>query len=835
MNGKFCRIVKTLMLSAALTGCAEQAEMGGVNNMDAPIVLTTTVGGSGTRAAADVQSAQLASSSVVNVCFTDGNVVSSAGAAMTSTTGTANGTGALTLTDNPRLKAGETQCGVTAYSPQTVTTTTASFTVQTDQSTDANYRSSDLLVAEATAVRSADAATAALRFSHRMAKVQITVSAGGGLRTIKSVRLKQMLPTATLAAGSATVTAAGGTATDVVMMSGGTGSTATCAAVVPPLQTIAAGTAFLAVETDLGTVSYALSQAQRLEAGAVYSLTLEPSRSDLGQTVTLDALAATDAETRPEHRNRLAFHMADGTTFNMVRIKGGATNLTVNSGQTDGNRPAITIDAAIADYYIGETEVTQGLWKSVMGGLVTTAGGSTALDTQSQTGDFFPVAFLTGNAIDAFIAALNAKTIGTRPAGTEFVLPSLSQWVYAANGGDGSSFPYRYSGSDDLNDVAWTTENTSVLKPVAGLKPNGLGLYDMTGNVCEWTSTEKPNDASRRFGCGGSYPDAASDVTLAMASCAYANGYSATAHSGKNWGIRLALVRKPQVGDLYFSDGTWGAMDDNPGKTPIGIVFSTSPSAKDQALGYRHGYVLSLCYAANGKNTSGWGKSKANSSGAVGWGRNDKQYTDMLVSDAVAANFNTLISDMDGLTHCKTAYATNGNTWDGLNAMYMAADFGSSSDKPQFAAPPQSSGWYLPSAGQLYACLKNFSSAMVGWSTYFPSAYNDAVWRYGSTGWWVWTQQCANSTVYDAWNGFVLSKGLSNAGNSTSSYAANGITTLTAGRYWWTSTEASATVVYYLHTINAAGGVGMAFNRQGSADALGKNIPDVFVRPVLAF
>ena len=70
--------------------------------------------------------------------------------------------------------------------------------------------------------------------------------------------------------------------------------------------------------------------------------------------------------------------------------------------------------------------------------------------------------------------------------GKRFALPTEAEWEYAARGGQKSK-GYKYSGSNNIGDVAWYDGNSSNrTHPVAQKRPNELGLYDMSGNVYEW-------------------------------------------------------------------------------------------------------------------------------------------------------------------------------------------------------------------------------------------------------------------------------------------------------------------------------------------------------------
>ena len=83
-----------------------------------------------------------------------------------------------------------------------------------------------------------------------------------------------------------------------------------------------------------------------------------------------------------------------------------------------------------------------------------------------------------------------------------FRLPTEEEWEYAARGGQN----YTYSGSNNLNEVGWYDDNSGGrTHPVAQKKPNGYGLYDMSGNVCEWCWDVYPGYSDGRYHRGGSY------------------------------------------------------------------------------------------------------------------------------------------------------------------------------------------------------------------------------------------------------------------------------------------------------------------------------------------
>lgn len=163
--------------------------------------------------------------------------------------------------------------------------------------------------------------------------------------------------------------------------------------------------------------------------------------------------------------------MVNGVPFNMIKVEGGSFSMgaTYEQGSEAMWWEEPVHQVSLNSYYIGETEVTQALWKAVVGE-----------NPSSFKGDNLPVDCVSWDDCVEFCRLLSQKT------GKRFRLPTEAEWEFAARGGNNSNH-YKYPGSDYVYEVAWCIGvSDSIPHPVKTKKPNELGIYDMAGNAWEW-------------------------------------------------------------------------------------------------------------------------------------------------------------------------------------------------------------------------------------------------------------------------------------------------------------------------------------------------------------
>jgi formylglycine-generating enzyme required for sulfatase activity len=194
----------------------------------------------------------------------------------------------------------------------------------------------------------------------------------------------------------------------------------------------------------------------------------------------------------PTETKRRMIHVSN-TFFEMCFVEGGTFTMGSDTSDAQADEQPLH-EVTLSNYYIGQTEVTQYLWRIVMGS-----------DNNPSTtkGDNLPVTNISWDNAQKFVQRLSEMT------GKPFRLPTEAEWEYAARGGQKSQ-GYTYAGSNNADSVAWHIWNTNKVQAVGKKKPNELGIFDMTGNVWEYCSDYyAPYEASAQLNPQGpaSSPD----------------------------------------------------------------------------------------------------------------------------------------------------------------------------------------------------------------------------------------------------------------------------------------------------------------------------------------
>ena len=246
----------------------------------------------------------------------------------------------------------------------------------------------------------------------------------------------------------------------------------------------------------------------------------------------------------------LTFYV-DTVTFKMKLVEAG--HFMMGSNYYSAEQPTHVV-AISKDYYIGETEVTQALWKAVTGNSPTADGESWS--SNYGLGDNYPAYNISYEDVQSFINKLNSMT------GENFRMPTEAEWEFAACGGKYNNTydninANPFSGRKALDDMAWYKNNSgSKTHSVKTKAANELGIYDMSGNVWEWCNDwygadyyssfpldnpSGPSTGDYRVVRGGSWGSVATNCRWAVRS------RGKPSYRDNSLGIRLALSRVPSL------------------------------------------------------------------------------------------------------------------------------------------------------------------------------------------------------------------------------------------------------------------------------------------------
>ena len=263
--------------------------------------------------------------------------------------------------------------------------------------------------------------------------------------------------------------------------------------------------------------------------------------------ITIALLVAASLTARTQVVGEDSLYIADlpgGVQLEVVHVAGG----TFTMGSNEANGLKVNYEASkpehrvtVGDYYIGRFEVTQAQWIAVMGDNTSKFTGS----------DSLPVEQVSWEEAQQFCALLSQMT------GRRFRLPTEAEWEYAARAGNNDqNFSWKtdvsrsekgcFNGNFKPGDGNYSKDGYIITSPVGAYSSNDFGLYDMSGNVAEWTSTawsesgvhsaadinpdyqynaamEDPYRLKRKVIRGGSWKDASHYVRADVRSWEYQN------------------------------------------------------------------------------------------------------------------------------------------------------------------------------------------------------------------------------------------------------------------------------------------------------------------------
>jgi len=251
-----------------------------------------------------------------------------------------------------------------------------------------------------------------------------------------------------------------------------------------------------------------------------------------------------------------------GQAYEMAFVPGGSFQMgtPLSGGGDSTERPVRTV--TVSEFYMGKYEVTQELYQSVTGHNPSYFSGTNLpvervtwydavefANKLSEREGLQPV-YTISNRTPSIGYPIEFATVTANSNKNGYRLPTEAEWEYAAKGGNGSPGNLTYSGSNNPDNVAWYFNNSGSTTNVVGAKaPNGLGIYDLSGNVWEWcwdwygsyssgaqTNPMGPSSGAERVGRGGGWEHRPEVLRSARR--------SDDPPSYRNYGLGLRLVRR---------------------------------------------------------------------------------------------------------------------------------------------------------------------------------------------------------------------------------------------------------------------------------------------------
>ena len=185
--------------------------------------------------------------------------------------------------------------------------------------------------------------------------------------------------------------------------------------------------------------------------------------------------------------------------------------------------------------------------------------------------------------------------------------------------------------------------------------------------------------------------------------------------------VQMTNANTAKVGDYLFSDGTWGPLGESSSWTsshyPIAVIFSNKTSATDRAAGYTHGYAVAIAGAGT----------------QLAWATSGAYGVNHQVQDNFITSIEDIKNDLDGRTETAKIVALSDFSKENYPSFYYATHFGTAEiglidntiftdyqaslesttyNSSGFAAPTNTSGWFLGSIGQYWQMAKNLGGTV---------------------------------------------------------------------------------------------------------------------------